>query len=176
MTRDEPSLLAAILAGATERFGEFVALYDRCVRGVVDARVRDPVLREEVVQTTFCLAFRGLAEVDAPERVTGWLAAIARNAAADALRQREARAAREVTLDGIDDVETRSPADAGWIWEEVAKLEGADREALTLRYREGLSYREIARRLQLPGSTVRGRIFEARRALRRRLERRELEP
>ena len=60
------------------------------------------------------------------------------------------------------------PADP-WIWEEVAQLEEIHAEVLHLRYRESLTYAEIAARLGLPHSTVRGRIHLARRALRARL-------
>jgi len=176
MHDDDHRLIAAIRAGATERFAEFVARFDRCVRAVVEPRVRDLALREELVQTTFCLAFRGLDRLDSSDRLGGWLAAIARNAVADARRRRVVRAAHEVPLEDAHDRPERRPAPAAWIWEEVARLATADREVLELRYRDGLSYREIASRLQRPESTVRGRIYEARRALRDRLERRELEP
>jgi len=168
-----------------DRFGEFIARHERCVRDVIEPRVRDLGLREELVQTTFLRAYRGLAAIDAPERVTGWLAAIARNAVTDARRSaaRRRRELPDVPLQELDELEDRAGARAArdegagaWIWEEVAQLDGVDRATLELRYREGLSYREMAARLRVPESTVRGRIFEARRALRRRLERKELEP
>ena len=169
MLADDERLLIAIRAGETDRFAELVARHDRCVRGVVERAVRDPLLREELVQETFALAFRGIAELAAPDKLEAWLASIARHAVVDALRRQGRRErAREIPLDDLD-VAGREPS-GGWIWEEVAQLGEADREALVLRYRDGLSYREIALRLRVPDSTVRGRIYEARRALRRRLE------
>jgi DNA-directed RNA polymerase specialized sigma24 family protein len=60
--------------------------------------------------------------------------------------------------------------DPHWIWEEVARLDTPLAEVLRLRYAEGRSYAEIAARLRVPLSTIRGRIYTARCALRRRLE------
>jgi RNA polymerase sigma-70 factor (ECF subfamily) len=169
---DDPLVVTAILAGATDRFAELVDRYEARVRRVVGRDVRDAGLREEVVQTTFLQAFRGLGALATRERFEAWLTRIARNAVADALRQRSERTERELPLEELD-----PPAPGrdrpGWIWEEVGRLDAPDREVLSLRYRDGLSYREIAASLQVPLSTVRGRIYEARRALRRRLESQE---
>jgi RNA polymerase sigma-70 factor (ECF subfamily) len=159
----------------SDRFVELVERHDRTVRAVVERSVRDPLLREELIQQTFCQAFRGLPELEQPERLEAWLARIARNAVIDALRRREVLRRREQPLDDLD-LPARPDARAGWIWDEVARLDADDREVLALRYRDGLSYREIATRFGVPDSTVRGRVYEARRALRVRLERMEREP
>jgi RNA polymerase sigma factor (sigma-70 family) len=172
MRTDDPTLVPAILSGDVRRFGEVVERHDRTVRDVVERAVRDPVLREELIQQTYWLAFRSLSGVAAPERLEAWIARIARNAVVDALRRRATRRAHERPLDDLD-LPERDREQPGWIWDEVARLAASEREVLALRYREGLSYREIAERIGVPCSTVRGRIYEARRALRRRLERLE---
>ena len=71
-------------------------------------------------------------------------------------------------LEGVERA-ARGGAPLAWIWEEVGRLAPDQAQVLRLRYAEGSSYGEIARRLGLPESTVRGRIYLARRALRRRL-------
>jgi RNA polymerase sigma-70 factor (ECF subfamily) len=134
------------------------------VRAVVSRGVRDPLRRDEIVQQTFCLAFRRLGTLAAPERLRAWLLAIARNCVADDRR----RSARHAVLPLRDRPAPARPP--GWIWEEVAILPAALAEVLRLRYRVGLALGEVAARLGVPASTVRGRIYTARRALRRRLE------
>ena len=64
---------------------------------------------------------------------------------------------------------------APWVWELVAEMEPAFREVLEARYRDHRSYREIAASLGVSSSTVRGRLFMARNALRARIERKESE-
>ena len=175
MLDDDRRLVTAILSGEPDRFAELVERHAPAVRRIVGQDVRDAGLRDELVQTTFLLAFRGLRGLETPDRLEAWLARIARNAVADELTRRSTRNGREVALDGLD-VAARGREGGGWIWEEVARLSKEAREVLTLRYRDGLSYREVAGRLGVPASTVRGRIYEARRALRRRLEALEEEP
>ncbi len=160
----DAALVAAVREGQAGRFDEIVRRFDRPVREVVGCAVRDPLRRDEIVQQTFCLAFRRLGTLAAPERLRAWLLAIARNCVADDLRSR----ARHAVLP-LRDLPA-PPRPPGWIWEEVAMLPAALAEALRLRYREGLGLGEIAARLGVKASTVRGRVYTARRVLRRRLE------
>jgi RNA polymerase sigma-70 factor (ECF subfamily) len=173
MQDDDRRLVTAILSGEPDRFAELVERYAPGVRRIVGRDVRDAGLRDELVQTTFLHAFRGLGRLASPDRLEAWLARIARNAVADALARRRTTNEREVALDGLD-LGARGAARGrelgGWIWEEVARLAPDARQVLELRYRDGLTYAEVAARLAVPASTVRGRIYEARRALRRRLE------
>jgi RNA polymerase sigma-70 factor (ECF subfamily) len=175
MQDNDRRLVTAILSGEPDRFAELVERHAPAVRRIVARDVRDAGLRDELVQTTFLLAFRGLRRLETPDRLEAWLARIARNAVADELARRSTRNGREVPIDEVD-VAARGREGGGWIWEEVARLAKDAQVVLTLRYRDGLSYGEVADRLDIPESTVRGRIYEARRALRRRLEAQEEEP
>lgn len=163
---DDTTLVRAILAGEVARFRELVARYDTRVRLVVARRLDDSASREDAVQETFYKAFKNLDRLARPERLEGWLVRIARRVAAD---HRRRSALREKLL--LERLERATPRGAPleWIWEEVQQLAPAFAEALRLRYREGRSYAEVAEALDVPVSTVRGRIYEARRALRRRL-------
>lgn len=54
-------------------------------------------------------------------------------------------------------------------WDGFARLNATDREILALRHFQDLSYRAIARTLDLPEGTVMSRLFHARKRLRRAL-------
>jgi len=175
MQDDDRRLVTAILSGEPDRFAELVLRFTPGVRRIVGRDVRDAGLRDELVQTTFLLAFRGLGRLDSPDRLEAWLARIARNAVADELARRATLHDRETPIAELD-VAARGRELGGWIWEEVARFTPDARQVLELRYRDGLTYAEVAARLGVPTSTVRGRVYEARRALRRRLEALEDEP
>ncbi|MCP3920847.1 MAG: sigma-70 family RNA polymerase sigma factor [bacterium] len=162
---DDSTLVAAIRAGDVSRFRELVARYDARVRLVVAYRLEDTAMREDAVQETFYKAFKYLDRLARPERFEAWLVRIARTVAADHRRRRTRRDV--VFLEELEGVSTRATLD--WIWDEVQELVPAFAQVLSMRYREGCSYAEIAERLGVPLSTVRGRIYEARRALRHRL-------
>jgi RNA polymerase sigma-70 factor (ECF subfamily) len=170
MQESDVELVEAVLAGASERFGELVRRYDRRVRSALAERLGTRRSFEELVHQTFYRAFMNLGQLGDPARFEGWLLRIAARCAADHLRARSARRERPLPE---SEAWTAAPAPMdeprAWIWDEVERLAPAFAEVLVLRYRAGLSYGEIAARLALPLSTVRGRIYEARRALRQRL-------
>lgn len=165
----DPALVRAILAGEEQRFSEVVDRHGARVRREVGRLVPDPGAREELVQDAFVQAFRRLRDLARPARLGPWLGRIARHQALEHLRRRRRLAERPLE----EANEAASPAAPGaWLWNEVARLSPEHARVLEMRYREGASYREVARALGVPTSTVRGRIYEARRALRRRLEER----
>jgi RNA polymerase sigma-70 factor (ECF subfamily) len=160
-------LVQAILSGNTALFADVVRRYDRRVRHVVERGVRDPDSREELVQRTFYQAFRKLPALADPRKLEAWLLRIARNGVAEFHRQQRTRPQPLTDRGALDG--SMPPTTSSWVWEEVRRLSPCSRDALELRYRQGSSYAEIARRLNVPLSTVRGRIYQARRELRKRL-------
>ncbi len=164
-------LVEAIRDGAAHRYAEVVARFDDAVRATLRRQVRDASELEELVQETFYLGFRDLGQLTDPSRLGAWLCAIARRRLQDRRRQQVRDESRH--QNASSESLLASDASDTWIWEEVDQLSDLFRIVLRLRYRDGLSYREIASALDVPASTVRGRIYEARRALRERV--RELE-
>ncbi len=167
---DDGSIVQEVLSGSAIRFSELVARYDRRVRIEIARHVDDPTSREDAVQEAFYKAFKNLGSLERPERFGAWLAEIARRVGVDHHRR---RLHREPTRPLPESSEETLPSPGStthaWIWEEVGQLRPHFSEVLTLRYRQGRSYGEVAHRLGIDHSTVRGRIFEARRALRARL-------
>jgi RNA polymerase sigma-70 factor (ECF subfamily) len=53
----------------------------------------------------------------------------------------------------------------------MRELETEDRELITLKHLDGLSYEELAERLGVPRGTVMSRLFHARKRLRKKLAR-----
>ena len=139
----------------------------RALRAFVGARVRDRAAAEDLVQETFAAALdRGVP----PDGVGRWLFAIARNKVLRHMRDREDTtialaeppAAREAGPgEGLEGDEERTRVRAA-----VARLEEELREVIVLRYEGGLDYRAIAERVEVPVSTVQGRLKRARVALR----------
>lgn len=165
--------------------GAFALLVDRWrdpVLAFVRQRVRDRAAAEDVAQEAFVTAYRRLASLDDPDRFAGWVLGIARNlslrAARDAARDRagpigeiEALAAladRRAPLGPeVEAVEERDLAAA--VARALGALEDPYRAALTLRFREGLSYAEIAASLGLAKGTVSSLIHRGLRLLAPRL-------
>ena len=146
---------------------------------------------EDLAQETFLRAYASLPRLEAPERFAPWLFAIAANLARWWWRQ---RARWPVSLDELADAYPDvnwqamrpAPVPPDQVVEEAeqARRLAAAIEALpprlarvlVLHYLEGLSYTEVAAALDVPVSTVKGRLFESRVLLRRELDKASVRP
>jgi len=165
-----PSLVVRLRAG------------DATVGELLDELYRQPILRfcygylgchqdaEDAMQEVFC---KVLQTTSVPDDFRAWLYRIARNHCLNVMRSRERRPAQVLPPE--------SQLDAGWtgnltrmvraeqrsrIAHLIGSLPLAQREALRLRYAEGLSRSEIAYVVGVPESVVKSRLFEGLKMLR----------
>jgi RNA polymerase sigma-70 factor (ECF subfamily) len=132
---------------------------------------------EDVHQEVWLAVYRSIATLARPQAFRTWLFSTTRRRAIDQLRRQR----REQTLlaDSQDDAgeihdapgDAAPMLDAGGIEQVLATLPATQREVLLLRYRDGMSYSEIAVIIGRPVGTVRTRIHHGKRKLRELLER-----
>ena len=161
---DEVGLVMAARHGDRDAFGQLYRRYGRMVHGVLLARMpRDEV--DDLVQEVFLKAMRQLGSLREPEAFGGWLATMARNAAADA--RRRGRPTEELP----DDVAAPDPglAEAEAVLRLIRALPEAYREPLVLRLVEGMTGPEIAQRTGLTPGSVRVNLHRGYTLLRERL-------
>jgi RNA polymerase sigma-70 factor, ECF subfamily len=148
-------------------------LYDRyagLTYGVGVRYLRDRALAEDLVQDVFTAVWRGAAGYD-PSKAsfTTWLYRITRNRATDLIRLRRARV-RTVDGEMWSEPQEEDPADelsqSFDVASALSQLSPSHREVLVLAYFDGLSQREISRRINIPLGTVKSRTTAALRALR----------
>ena len=162
---DLAALLALVAKGDQ---AAFEAVYDRVcapVFGTVRSVVRDPGLSEEVTQEVFVEVWRAASRFDAGKgSPMAWVATIAHRRAVDRVRseqrsaERDRRAASSVIA--YDDVaETvEDNLDRERVRRCLGTLTDLQREAVTLAYYAGYTYREVARLLGVPPGTVNTRM------------------
>ena len=170
--------------GDDDAFEELYRRYQRRIRNFVASRVGDPGRAEDVTQEAFLSALRGLRASDAEIAWKPWLYEIARNATIDFHRRRrnneELSVDREELMRPLDRrrlVSSRAPETELDVKERLDHLRGAFDElppnhhrVLVMREFEGLSYREIAERLNLTHAAVESKLFRARRRLKHEYE------
>ena len=145
-------------------------IYGYCLR-----ILRSPEEAEDALQTTFFNACRSLNQGTRPLVGSAWLLRIAQNVCFARLRSAGRRDRLERTQDIAVLEETvaapeRSPADLIGLTDAVRHLPERQREAILLREWQGLSYREVAQRLDLTQAATETLIFRARRSLAAALE------
>lgn len=159
-------LLARVADGDREAFSHF---YDRIIGtvfGLAKMIVRDPARAEEIAHDVM-LEVWAKAGTFRPERgsARAWVATITRRRAIDVVRSEEASRARDSrsvqpeavagdpVADHVTDEEERERVRSG-----LHQLTDLQREAIELAFFGGLTYPQVAQRLDVPLGTVKTRM------------------
>jgi RNA polymerase sigma-70 factor (ECF subfamily) len=169
--RSDEALVGAIAAGDRQAMRALYVRHNVRVYRFVVRLVADAALAEDVVSEVFLAVWRRADGFEARSRVSTWLLAIARYKALSALRacsheQLDDGAAAAVA-DPTDDAETiLADGDRGMIVREcLAQLSAIHREVLDLVYYHEKSVEEVAEIVGAPASTVKTRMFYARKRM-----------
>ena len=167
-TAPGPDLAALLAEVAKGDQAAFEAVYDRVaapVFGTVRSVVRDPSLSEEVTQEVFVEVWRAASRFDAGKgSPMAWVATIAHRRGVDRVRSEQRSADRDrraaSSLIAYDDVaETvEDNLDRERVRRCLRTLTDLQREAVTLAYYGGYTYREVANLLRVPAGTVNTRM------------------
>jgi RNA polymerase sigma-70 factor, ECF subfamily len=160
---------------ASDQGARLLALYDRAlpqVYGYLQPRVGDRTIAEDLTAETFLAAVQAIHKRSVPDLTVAWLITVARNKLVDHWRkqEREERSLR-VASDGTGDIvedDTDQRFERMRAHDVLAELGAHQRAALTLRYLDGLSVREVAEQLGRTEHATETLLVRARRAFRTR--------
>ena len=170
----ELDLITQAQEGSREAFNKLVLRHRKGVVNVVYRLCGNAQQAEDVAQETFIRAWKKLPAYRPRAPFRNWLYRIATNLALDALRREKVMV--DVEALPLEDATSTPPEAALEAKERVEMLRTAvlalplaSRSVLVLREYEGMSYREIAKTLEIPVGTVMSRLHYARGALQRSL-------
>src|SRR5881275_514690 len=169
-TSDE-MLLADIAKGGRTAMHTLYARHNVRIYRFVLRIVRDATMAEDLVSQVFLDVWRTASQFEGRSQVSTWLLSIARFKALTALRQR-----RYEDIDQDDVLEIADQADTpetsldrndtkAILRACVAKLSPAHREIINLVYYDERSVEEVGAIIGIPQSTVKTRMFYARKQL-----------
>ena len=171
--RDAISLHLVVLrcqAGDERAFAQLLATFGERTLGYLRGLVGDDA--DDVQQEVWLSVYRNVAGLANPSAFRTWLFQTTRHRALDYLRRRKRE--RELLEDVASEVivadDTSQDVDLGPIDETslnraLMAIPPPQREVLLLRYRDELSYTEIAVIVGIPLGTVRTRLHHAKRRL-----------
>jgi RNA polymerase sigma factor (sigma-70 family) len=181
----EPAyLVRRARAGDVQAFAALAADHQAALARFARRLMGDPDRGEDLVQETLLRAQQSIGRLGAPFRFGPWLMGIAANLARKAWR---AEARRPLSLEWLvaaypnvawDEADTSIPSpeqtseaaeETRLLAEAIAALPPSLSRVVVLHYLAGLDYAAVARSLDLPVSTVKGRLFASRTRLRRQL-------
>ena len=178
---EDAALAARAKAGDHEAFGELVRRHNAAMLAIARAYFASEADAEDAVQEAFVKAFRSLDQLAFNHRFAAWVARITKTTCLNILAARTdkvslAAFASTVKLEPRLGRVQLTPAtlaskgeEAEQLMAAIGRLPESQRVVLLLRYIEGLTYEQMALYLDVPASTVRGRLYAAKNALRRML-------
>ncbi|MBI2955850.1 MAG: RNA polymerase sigma factor [Acidobacteria bacterium] len=190
-TATDAELVRLAGGGEGEAVRHLVERYSPRLHRYLRHLVGDAALADDLLQETWLRVVERLDRYNPARPFAAWLFAVARHCAIDALRQR-ARQARKLgrELEATESEEgaqldplAQIPAPGSSVLEQLAeadlqqrveelfvRLPQHYREALALRFQEGLAFEEMARVLRVPLSTAKTRVQRGLVLLRQRVE------
>ena len=172
MELTDETLGGQTLKGDKEAFGQLIDRYKQSVYATAYAILKDFHQAEDLAQESFLAAYQSLGRLKDPAKFSPWLLGITRHLCLNWLRDHKktypldeqiAFRGAAVGSQPEDDSQTKI------VLEELNRLSDDYREVLVLKYMEGLSYEQIAHRLNDTVSAIETRLFRARKTLKENL-------
>jgi RNA polymerase sigma-70 factor (ECF subfamily) len=179
----DEELVAAVLEGERERFGDLVERHQGRLVNYLFRLLRNADDAHDLAQEVLVKVYQVLDRYDPQYKFSTWLFRIAQNAAIDQIRRRRLKLVSlrqdDPEGDGRDwdlpsgergpygELRNRERGDA--IQEAIEALPWEYRELILMRHYGELPYDEIARLKQMPLGTVKNKLFRGRQMLKEKL-------
>lgn len=178
----EQELVSRAKQGDQDAFAQLVQANQNRIYTLALRMTGNPEDGADLAQEAFLRAWRSLPSFQGESSFSTWLYRLTSNLCIDFLRK-EKRRKSAATFTSLDDEESTAPAEVpdhrftpesklerkelrAAVGQAMLKLSDEHRQVLVLRELEGLSYIEIAGRLNLEEGTVKSRLARARLSLR----------
>ena len=165
---DDRRAIEASQDGRPEAFRHLVEAYQQQAFGHAFAILNHTEDALDAVQDAFVDAFRAIERFDTRRRFYPWFYTLLRQRCFKVLRGRKRH--RQNDSLGAQQRALDEPSQAAVALEQaLMELSPEDRELITLKHLDGLSYAQLADYLSIPAGTVMSRLHAARQKLRLRL-------
>ena len=179
MVMNEGEWIQRARGGDSEAFAALVLAHQTFVYNLALRALGDPIEAQDLAQEAFLRAWTGLVGFRGQAKFRTWLYRIVLNLCYNR-RPRLRRELAEPLPDELPHPGSQTPAgleweydqaeQRRWLQEKVEQLPSAYRVLVLLRYRQDLSYEEIAEVMSMPLGTVKTGLFRAKALLRAALQ------
>ena len=169
---DDPTAIRQCRTGDKEAFRHLVERYQAEAIGHAVSILGNREDALDAVQEAFIKAYQALGRFDLTRRFYPWFYIILRNCCyklAAGRKKSEMSSSDELIM--LAPTASIRPEDIMLLERVMFELKDEDREIISLRHLDGLSYEELAERLEVPMGTIMSRLYHARKKLREKLAR-----
>jgi len=169
----EKVLILRCQIGDNKAFAELIECYSRALRYFISCLLDNGEMVEDVFQDTWLVVIRRIHSLKEIDAFPAWLYRIARNKVYQQLRRQKKsyKLNEETAVPNEADDNDFSAEDAAKIHRALDKLNPAHKEVLMLRFLEQMQYNQIAHVIDRNVGTVKSRIYYAKIALKKEMER-----
>lgn len=178
-TMDDAALVAEVLNGNRDAFGQLVARHQSAVCGLAYSACGNISQSEDLAQEAFVIAWRKLGELENPAKFKSWLYGIARNLVKNSFR-RQTRNPLTASEPLDESLSATTPAsnptdqaiskeEEAILWRSLEQIPETYREPLVLFYRENQSIDQVAAILEVSEEAARQRLSRGRKLLQERV-------
>ncbi len=175
--KQDDFLVEMTLLGSNKAYEELVIRYEKKVKGTAYKITKNKFSAEDASQDAFVCAWVKLSSLKDAAKFGSWLCSIAKNCAVNLVRH-YCNTSIEVSYELLKNMDIESSLDANIakaleqdrddrLHEAVEALSEKISETVKLHYFEGLSMEEISEKLNIPLGTVKWRLSEGRKQLRK---------
>ncbi len=168
----EQVIILRCQTGDKDAFAELIERYEAPLRYFISHLSSNNEVTEDIFQDTWLTVIRRICSLKKTEAFPTWLYRIARNKVYQKLRVKKKMRELDDNIAVANDTEEEvySADDASKIHICLKKLRAEHREVLMLRFLEQMSYHEIAQVINCGLGTVKSRIYYAKLALKKEME------
>jgi RNA polymerase sigma-70 factor (ECF subfamily) len=168
----EQIIILRCQTGDKAAFAELIERYQAPLRYFISHLSSNSEVTEDIFQDTWLTVIRHIYGLKSTEAFPTWLYRIARNKVYQQLRRKQklSELNENITVPNDTGDDVFSPEDAAKIHICLKRLRAEHREVLMLRFLEQMSYHEIARVINCGLGTVKSRIYYAKLALKKEME------
>lgn len=167
MIESDAELVVKAKGGDVPAFEQLILRYERSVRSVAWAYLRESNACDDATQETFIAAFGGLAGLSEAEKFGPWLMQIARRISQKQSSRKSFPFERGTLIEEIADLRPGISSRQRELLETIEKLPENERLVIAMRYFDGHSSQEIADVTARPLGTVTKQLSRAYERLRK---------
>ncbi|MCX4187491.1 RNA polymerase sigma factor [Methylophaga sp. OBS4] len=174
---EDSHMIDLIAAGDEQALAQFYLRYESRLFRFIKAKLPDAFEAADIVNEVFMEVWQKAARFEKRAKVSTWLFSIAYFKTVDRMRKTRPESLSDETLTTLED---DSPASISCLIQAeeseqvhhcIGTLKPDHRAVMELTFFEDMSYREIAQIVQCPENTVKTRMFHARQAMKKCLQR-----
>ena len=171
IAKDDNELVFEVLQGSRSSFEVLIERYQKKIFGMILQMTDDRELAKDLTQDVFIKAYTSLPGFNFKYRYFSWLYRIALNETLNGLKQRRHFESLDKAQNIPDETSRQDSSESSLLLKQaIRELKSSYRSLILLKYYFGLSYEEISETLGFSVPKVKDRLFNARLALRNKLD------